>query len=215
MTDETRQAEEQAAWWTYRQNSAAHLVRRMAEDNLQQIDTAVGRLSKNSYGVEDWLDDLRSAWRRNTGDLIDIARIMWGLPATPDDIPVVEVTLHTDSQSSGPIVFNVDVVHDSRLFITHVHQIVDGEVQDKKYLKPYNFEFEPEELRQDDPPRMIVLRLAGLNQHDEDGTVDKGSRLKDGRYIGFVGAKSEHDTHLAAVVVIDVTPPSLPNLHMS
>ena len=57
MSDETRRAEEQAAWWTYRQNSATHMVRRMAEDNLQQIDSAVSRLSQNSYGVEDWLDE--------------------------------------------------------------------------------------------------------------------------------------------------------------
>ncbi|MEM7287066.1 MAG: hypothetical protein AAF480_12000 [Actinomycetota bacterium] len=215
MSDDNRQAEDDAAWWTWRQNSAAHLIRRMAEDNLQQLDTAVGRMSKNAYGVEDWLDDVRSAWSRNTSDIVDIARILWGLPATPDDIPVIQATLHTDSQSSGPIVFNVDVVHDSHLFASHVHRIVDGEVGRKKHLQPHNFEFEPADLRKDDPPRRIVMRLAGLNQHDEHGDVDKESRLTDGRYIGFVGAESDHDTHLAAVIVIDVTAPSLPDLDMT
>ena len=214
MSDDTRRAEDQAAWWTYRQNSATHMMRRMAEGNLQQINSAVSRLSQNSYGVEDWLDDLRSAWRRNTGDLIDMARIIWGLPATPDDIPVVEATLHTDSQSSGPIVFNVDVIHDSELFMTHVHEIVDGEVRGE-HLEARNFEFEPAKLFEDDPPRMIVLRLVGLNQHDEHGNVDDDGRLADGRYIGFIGAKSEHDTHLAAVVVLTVMAPSLPDLNMT
>ena len=126
----------------------------------------------------------------------------------------LEATLHTDSQSSGPIVFNVDVIHDSELFMTHVHEIVDGEVRGE-HLDAKNFEFEPARIFEDDPPRMIVLRLVGLNQHDEDGRVNDNSRLADGRYIGFIGAKSDHDTHLAAVVVLTVMAPSLPDLNMT
>ena len=93
-------------------------------------------------------------------------------------------------------------------------EIVDGEVRGE-HLEARNFEFEPAKLFEDDPPRMIVLRLVGLNQHDEHGNVDDDGRLADGRYIGFIGAKSEHDTHLAAVVVLTVMAPSLPDLNMT
>ena len=212
MTDSSDDA---AARWHWRQQNTVRQLQRAVEDNLHQLGDALDRAGRGAYGVEDFTDDVRTAWSRSAQNMVELMRLFAGLAPSPDETPVVNCTIEDQSQTSGPILFPAAVSHDLVLELEHLHLLAGGEAGTETFLSAEHFAFDPVDLDGDDGPTEVLLRMVGLNQHT-DGGLDPTTHLPIGRYIGFIGGHPDGgDFELIALLIVVVEPAKFPAVAMT